>query len=199
MSNTYAFSTGMSYEEFANTYFNDRYFNAGSDIGMIAYMLGFAYMSSQDYSQLKNKPQQTINNADYYVSPNGTAFTQEQFKYMIKNNLSIEQMELIAQMPKTINYETSQLQHEMKHAKDFGIEQSWSKQTGEEYKSAIQNNVNNATDIFKSKYRDTDAYVYINKDTGIGVYTDLSGNYIGGWKLTENQLNYHFTYGSKIK
>lgn len=42
-------------------------------------------------------------------------------------------------------------------------------------------------------------YVYINKNTGLDAYTDLTGNYIGGWKFSLEQLNFHLTNGTIIK
>lgn len=55
------------------------------------------------------------------------------------------------------------------------------------------------TDIYKSTYRDQDVHVYINKNTGVGAYTDLLGNYVGGWKFSSDQMNFHLTNGTKIK
>ncbi|ARF70370.1 hypothetical protein B7C51_02555 [Paenibacillus larvae subsp. pulvifaciens] len=30
----------------------------------------------------------------------------------------------------------------------------------------------------------------MNPETGLGAYTDLSGNYIGGWKFNSNQMKF---------
>ncbi|HHW37551.1 MAG TPA: hypothetical protein GXX18_09995, partial [Bacillales bacterium] len=101
-------------------------------------------------------------------------------------------------LPNT-KFTTMKLQHEFKHAKDFGVTGNWNKTTGEAYQRAIQSHINTATGIFKSKYRGQDVYVYINKKTGVGAYTDLSGNYIGGWKFSADQMKFHLTKGTKIK
>ncbi len=60
-------------------------------------------------------------------------------------------------------FTTKKLQHEFKHAGDFGVKGNWNKATGEAYKNAIQNHINTATDIYKSTYRGQDVHVYINK------------------------------------
>jgi RHS repeat-associated protein len=95
---------------------------------------------------------------------------------------------------------SSKLQHEWKHASDFEIEGNWNKVNGDLYGKAIQNHINTAPEVYKSTYRQNqDVYVYLNKETGVGVYTDLSGNYIGGWKFSPEQIKYHTTNGLKIE
>lgn len=67
------------------------------------------------------------------------------------------------------------------------------------YQKAIKYHINSANDIYKSTYRGKEVYVYINKKTGVGAYTDLSGNYIGGWQFSSEQINFHEANGTKIK
>ena len=102
------------------------------------------------------------------------------------------------ELPNT-SFTASKLQHEFKHASDFGVTGNWNKATGEAYQKAIQNHIDTATDVYKSTYRGQDVNVFINKNTGVGTYTDLSGNYIGGWKFSSDQMNFHLTNGTKIK
>ncbi len=102
------------------------------------------------------------------------------------------------ELPNT-SFTTSKLQHEFKHAGDFGVTGNWNKATGEVYQKAIQNHIDTATDVYKLTYRGQDVNVFINKNTGVGAYTDLSGNYIGGWKFSSDQMNFHLTNGTKIK
>ncbi len=100
----------------------------------------------------------------------------------------------------TPKYNTSKLQHEFKHASDFGINGSWNKANGEAFKNALIDHVNNADIIVKSTYRTKeDVIVYINKTTGLGTYFDLSGNFVCGWKLSPNQLQFHLTNGIPLK
>jgi len=103
-----------------------------------------------------------------------------------------------AELPQS-RFTTEKLQHEFKHSQDFGIPGKWNKSAGGIYQSTIESHINVATDVFKSTYRGQDVYVYINKGTGLGAYTDLSGNYIGGWKFSEAQINFHVTNGIQIK
>lgn len=101
-------------------------------------------------------------------------------------------------MPET-SYTTPKLQHEYKHANDFGINGSCNKSKIKEYQQAIQNHINNASDIYISKYKGMDIYVYYDKKTGLGSYVDLNGNYVAGWKLSERQVNFHIKNGKKLK
>lgn len=96
-------------------------------------------------------------------------------------------------------FTTKKLQHEFKHAGDFGVKGNWNKATCEAYQKAIQNHIDTATDVYKSTYRGEGVYVYINKNTRVGAYTDLFGNYVGGWKFSTDQMNFHLTMGTKIK
>jgi len=98
-----------------------------------------------------------------------------------------------------INFETSKLQHEYKHAGDFGIEGNWNKSKAAEYQQAIQNHIDNASDVYLSTYRGQKVYVYYNPETGLGSYVDMNGNYVSGWRLSEKQIEFHTTNGKKIK
>ncbi|WZU00995.1 hypothetical protein MGH68_16180 [Erysipelothrix sp. D19-032] len=95
-------------------------------------------------------------------------------------------------------YETSKLQHEFKHAKDFGIEGNWNKANGDAFQNALNNHVKSADSILQSTYRGQDVHVYINSVTGNGTYFDLNGNFIGGWKFSLEQMNFHLTNGIPI-
>lgn len=102
-----------------------------------------------------------------------------------------------SKLPNT-KYTNSKLQHEYKHAKDFGVEGNWNKNKAVEYQNAIQNHIDTASNVYQSTYRGQDVYVYLSQDTGLGAYVDMTGNYIGGWKFSSEQINYHLTNGSKI-
>lgn len=102
-----------------------------------------------------------------------------------------------AKLPST-KFQTSKLQHEWKHAKDFGIKCDWNKTNGLKYQRAIEKHLKTATDVYKSTYRGSDVYVYLNQETGVGAYVDMAGNYVGGWKFTAEQIAYHITNGIKI-
>lgn len=96
-----------------------------------------------------------------------------------------------------LNIATKKLQKKFKHAIDFGIEGNFNKANAKLFQEAIINHVDSATDIYKSTYRGQDVYVHM-KD-GLGVYTDLSGEFISGWKFTQEQINFHIKNGIRIK
>ena len=100
----------------------------------------------------------------------------------------------------TTNFPTEKLQHAYKHAADFGVDGNWNSLKATEYQRAIENHMNNdSTQVFKSQYRGNEIYAYINKDAGLISYTDMQGNYIGGWRYSESQLQYHLANGTQIK
>lgn len=51
----------------------------------------------------------------------------------------------------------------------------------------------------QSTYRGNDVIIYINSTTGNGTHFDLSGNFIGGWKFSVEQLQFHLQNGIPIK
>lgn len=118
--------------------------------------------------------------ADFIVSPKGI---------VIDSNIS--------SIPKT-QFTVEKLQHEFKHAGDFGIAGKWNRLKAVEYRQAIECHISNATDIFFSQYRGENVYVYYNRSTQIGAYVDLQGSYVGGWKFSEAQINYHMNNGIKL-
>ena len=120
---------------------------------------------------------------DFIVSPNGI---------VINADITVDSI------PKT-QFTDQKLQHEFKHASDFGITGNWNKSMAAEYQQAIQSHINSATDVYASKYRGADVYVYFNNSTGIGAYVDCQGSYVGGWKFSSNQISYHQNNGVKIK
>ena len=101
-------------------------------------------------------------------------------------------------LPQT-SFTTSKLQHEFKHAGDFGIKGDWNKSVASQYQNAIQNHINTAPEIYKSVYRGSDVYVYLNRETGIGAYVGMDGSYVGGWKFNSRQIDFHTTNGILIE
>lgn len=99
----------------------------------------------------------------------------------------------------TPKYDTSKLQHEFKHASDFGADRNWNNANGEAFKNALNIYVSNSDTVVQSIYRGSDVIVYINNATGNGAYYDLSGNFVGGWKCSAEQLQFHMQNGIPIK
>lgn len=103
-----------------------------------------------------------------------------------------------ANLPDT-SFETRSLQHEYKHAGDFGITGNWNANNGELFKEAIKNHIDVAPEVYLSTYRGNNVYVYFDPDTKLGVYVDMNGNFVSGWKLSEAQINFHTNNGTRIK
>lgn len=119
---------------------------------------------------------------DFIVSPNGI---------VVDANINA------SSIPET-QFTVNKLQHEYKHAGDFGITGNWNNSKAVEYQQAIESHISSATDIFISKYKGDDVYVYFNSRTQIGAYVDYRGSYVGGWKFSQNQINYHMNNGIKL-
>ena len=88
------------------------------------------------------------------------------------------------------------MQHEFKHAPQFGITGTWNKQNGEAFAQAIRDHINKSSiEIIEGTYRGTIRVThYFDPTTKLNVMLDQKGNLVGAWKLTEEQ----FTYLRKI-
>jgi len=97
----------------------------------------------------------------------------------------------------TIKYvaKASQLQSKNKHAGDFGVTGNYNLINRGLYENVLRNHVDDATEIYLSKYSGSDVFVFL-KDGNL-VYTDLDGEFISGWKHTDAQAKYHRENGKK--
>ena len=76
-----------------------------------------------------------------------------------------------------------------KHGADFGLSGNWNFGRAADVLAAINKHVGSAgTRAIKGTYRGSDVLHHLDPKTGLNVITDLSGNFIGGWKLGANQL-----------
>lgn len=83
------------------------------------------------------------------------------------------------------------LQHEFKHAPDFGVTGNWNKQTGKTFHDAIQAHVGR-TDIQKiaGTYRgNINVTHHFDPVTGLNAMVDEARNFVGGWKLGQAQID----------
>lgn|GEM_PF-746195 len=83
------------------------------------------------------------------------------------------------------------------HKEDFGMKGNYNKKQKEKFKEKLKSHIKNANEIIQSKYHGKKVYVYIRGK--VGVLLDTEGNFISGWKLSKEQLNYHRTHGFRIK
>ena len=101
--------------------------------------------------------------------------------------------------PLNINYTRRNLQHEYRHAGDFGIRGNPNNENLGRYREAIQQHIDAAPNIYISTYMGQQVFVYINPATSIGAYVDMNGNYIGGWRFSDRQMQYHANHGRRIQ
>ncbi|WP_139070795.1 colicin D domain-containing protein, partial [Paenibacillus sp. KS1] len=106
--------------------------------------------------------------------------------------------EVIMKGLRNVTVTEKKLQHEWKHAKDFGILGNWNKKQGALYSQAISKHLESSTDVWMSKYRGQEVFVHYDSATGIGSYIDMDGGYVGGWKFSDDQLKFHRENGTKI-
>lgn len=92
---------------------------------------------------------------------------------------------------------TKQLQSKFKHAGDFGVQGNYSPANALRFKDAIVKHIGSkSTEAVKGTYRGGDAVIFINKDSGLGVITKPSGEFISGWKFTADKLSHLFSKGA---
>lgn len=95
------------------------------------------------------------------------------------------------------SYTTSQLQHEFKHAGDFGVNGNWNKANGEAFQSAINSHISDpTTQVIQGSYRNQPATLHYNANSGNVVFTKPDGSFWGGWKLSPAQVQNITTHGN---
>ena len=90
-----------------------------------------------------------------------------------------------------LKYNTTTLQHMYsKHAGDFGVVSNWDLRSAGEFTKILQNQVSTVNPI-QGTYRGTQEVLhYFNESTKLDIMTDLSGNLVGGWKLSDEQVKF---------
>ncbi|WP_081269808.1 colicin D domain-containing protein [Variovorax paradoxus] len=97
----------------------------------------------------------------------------------------------------TVQYDKKQLQAKYKHARDFGVNDPWSKNAAANYQSALDAHVQGAgTQMIGGTYRGDPVIHYLNPSTGLNVMTDTSHNFLSGWRLNPAQITNVQTRGS---
>lgn len=99
---------------------------------------------------------------------------------------------------RSVTSSEEQLQKKYKHAKDFGVEGNYSKENAAKFKSAIDQHVADpATQVIEGTYRGVPVTHFINPQTGLNVVADSSGQFLSGWKLSQQQL-FHVLSSGKL-
>ena len=96
-----------------------------------------------------------------------------------------------------LKVEQRSLQHMFsKHAKDFGVTGNWNKAMASKFEDILKTHMQGINPI-QGTYRGTQqALHYYNPKTGLNVMTDMSGNLLGGWKLSTDQVIYLLSTGA---
>ena len=91
-------------------------------------------------------------------------------------------------LPET-QFTTKKLQHEFKHASDYGITGNWNNINKAAFENAIKNQINSVKNPISGTYRgNTEVYHFYDAKTGLNIMIDKSGNFVGGWKLSADQI-----------
>jgi len=87
-------------------------------------------------------------------------------------------------------FDSKQLQKKFKHAIDFGVSGNANKAGLEAFENAMRRHINlPSTSAVKGTYRwKQDVYHHYDPNTNLDVMTDMDGNFISGWKLSERQV-----------
>lgn len=91
---------------------------------------------------------------------------------------------------------TKQLQKKFKHAVDFGVAGTGTKEDLKQFEVAIQTQVASPNTVhIDGSFRGDSAILHVDPNTGLAVITDKTGNFLSGWRLSSQQLQYATTAG----
>jgi hypothetical protein len=95
-----------------------------------------------------------------------------------------------AGVSRILNFSPAQLQKGFtKHGADFGLSGNWNPSRAADYSRAVHQHINStAVQVIPGTYRGQAVIHYVDPQTGLNVTSTLSGNYIGGWRLSAEQL-----------
>jgi Colicin D len=88
-----------------------------------------------------------------------------------------------------MNFEPRQVQSKFKHAKDFGIEGFYTQSSGIQLEAAMEAHlVSPITQPITGTYRRVAVIHWFNSATNLNLISDLSDNFISGWKPSLDQV-----------
>jgi hypothetical protein len=95
------------------------------------------------------------------------------------------------------NFPQSKLQHEFKHAPDFGVNGNWNSQNGQAFEQALQTHIDNAPVQIPGTFRGNIPVTHFyDPATNNWVAVDPSDNFVAGWNLGPNQVQDLMTNGN---
>ena len=99
-------------------------------------------------------------------------------------------------LPSRVTFTDRKLQHEAKHAHDFGVQGRWNKEFAAQYEKALRAHMSAPGTVLKiGTYRNLPVIHYVNPNTGLNVMISRAGKYIAGWRLSADQLKHVMTTG----
>ena len=88
-----------------------------------------------------------------------------------------------------VSFDAKKLQHEYKHAHDYGITGNWNNTNKAAFEQAIRDQMDAARTPILGTYRgNIQVYHFFDPKTGVNTMIDMAGNFIGGWKLSPEQI-----------
>ncbi len=90
---------------------------------------------------------------------------------------------------KAVIFDSRKLQHEYKHANDYGVAGNWNNANKEAFEQAIRSQMDAVRNPILGTYRgNIQVYHFYDPKTGLDTMIDMAGNFIAGWKLSPEQI-----------
>jgi RHS repeat-associated protein len=98
---------------------------------------------------------------------------------------------LLTKIVGKLSFSSQQLQRKFKHAGAFDVLGNYSKANAAKFETALQQHCGASTTILiQGTYRGTQqVYHLYNPTTGLNAMFDLQGNWISGWRLSQDQID----------
>lgn len=116
-----------------------------------------------------------------------------------RGNAALERAQDLARVGvrgRVVSHTSKQLQKKFKHAEDFGVSGSYTKENATKFWKAIQQHATSGrTQEILGQYRGKPAIHFLDPETGLNVVTDTAGSFVTGWKLSVQQLEDVLTKG----
>ena len=98
---------------------------------------------------------------------------------------------------KNVQFSTRKLQHEYKHAGDYGISGNWNSANGKAFEDAIRRQMDTVAHPILGTYRgNIQVYHFFNPKTGVDTMIDIHGNFVAGWRLSPEQIECLLRFGN---
>jgi hypothetical protein len=96
---------------------------------------------------------------------------------------------LVHNSSREVNFAAKQINKKFKHAIDFGVAGNNNNAGRAAFKSAMEDFLDgDGVNKLPIGYRGNPATIYVNPTSRLGVLADPDGNFLSGWRLSEDQL-----------